>query len=231
MLSALSTSAFGLKRFAAAAPSGPLVFEEFTYTMGGSNGNQYTLLDSPNPYPVYVTSGYTTAYIDGFDTTSLVNATKTLYFKTKFTSTTADGASLFLFSDASATLDTGAALTMYKDSSAGDQIKFIVGSNGTTHLDATITGQSGSSYFHVFLVFSGNTLLTYIYDDTVTQKYYSSTTITGSTFGNDFTQWRYNTRGVAPNLNARKLYIDSSGQWPGAIDVATMEAAVTANPN
>jgi hypothetical protein len=108
---------------------------------------------------------------------------------------------------------------------------FVVGSNGTNHRNEQIASQSGSSYFHVFLVFSGNTLLTYIYDDAVTQKYYSSTTIFSSTFGNDFPQWRFNSRGVAPNLNARKLYIDSSGQWAGAIDVATMEAVVTANPN
>jgi hypothetical protein len=171
--------------------------------------------------------------IDDLDSSSFTNTTKTVYVKAKFGTATNDTGTLFLFCHGGSGLDTGKTWSMYKDSANGSQIKYLIGSNGTNHRDETITGQpSGSVYFHIFMIVGyDNTLKTYIYDESVTQTYYSSTTIVSSTFANDFARWQYNGRVAYPDTNARKLVVGGGGTWSGALSVAEMEAEVTANPN
>ena len=233
MLSTLSNSAFGMKylKTVDAAPV-PVVYSEFAYTLNGQIPSQHSLLDSPDPYAITATGGYCTISIDGLSSSSFTNVTKTVYIKSKFGTATNDTGTLFMFVHGGSALDTGASLSMYKDSANGSQIKYVVGSNGTEHRNETITGQSGSEYFHIFMVIrSNNTLDTYIYDESVTQKYSSTTTIVSSTFGNDFARWQYNGRLAYPATNARKITVGGGGTWSGELTVAEMETEVTANPN
>jgi hypothetical protein len=155
-----------------------------------------------------------------------------VYIKAQFGTNTADTGCLFLFCHGGSALDTGATFSISKDSTNGSQIRYIVGSNGTNHRDETITGQpTGYVYFHIFLVIgSDNTLKTYIYDESATETYSSTTTIVSSTFGNDFARWHYNGRVAYPDTNARKIKVGGGGIWSGELTTTEMEAEVTANP-
>jgi hypothetical protein len=234
MLSTLSNSAFSMRynKLAPAGPPPPATFTQFTYTLGGEQPNQHNLLDSPDPYAIQVNSGYCTVTIDGMSSASFANVDKTIYIKSKFGTATNDTGSLFMFVHSGSALNTGNTISMWKDSSNGSQIKYSIGSDSTTHRYDTITGQSGSDYFHIFLnIRSDDVLETYIYDESVTQKYYSSTTIVSSTLGQGLSRFQYNGRPTYPDLNARKIVVGNGGTWDRVLTVAEMEAEVTADPS
>jgi hypothetical protein len=140
MLSCVASSAFGLKYYKASAPVSTN-YTPFAYTTVGDQA-KFTLLDSPNAYPIEFTGGACTGQIDDFDNTSFINKNITLYFKS--TTTTGSGADFSaLFAMSGATYTVNELLCLYRNSSDATEMKLVVGSNATNYKNVNISGFSG----------------------------------------------------------------------------------------
>jgi hypothetical protein len=239
MLSALSSSAFGLRYYKAdAAPAGP-EYEQFTYTTA-EYGSGYQNPDGPaGSYRLIITNGSTVAFIDqlkpptGEDMTALAGKTTTLYFKSQVTNSTSDNAGLFQLSADVGSYTNTALLAMSRANSAGTEFTFIAGSGGVNYRETVLTGFPGAGkYSHVFLVIRDtDELVCYVYDYLEAQIHASTTTIDSSVLGHDFNRNLFNGRTAVPSGPGRKMTVKDAGWWQGELTAAQCAAHVALNPN
>jgi hypothetical protein len=107
-------------------------FVQFTYTQIGNTA--WTLLNSPNPYPIQFTSGYAFATYNELSASSFANKNTTVYYKSRFDVDGSTKKCLFLMAEDSA-VNTGAICTMTESVTNATSMIFKIKTNGVSIVD------------------------------------------------------------------------------------------------